>query len=227
MKVKTVFDSSLSIGAQARGRLKVGRVIFMREYFSNHISLAPVPYLLSILGLERTARDLANLGVVALGVLMLSQLAQIILPLPWTPVPVTGQTFGVLLIALLMGRNRAFITVAAYLFVGAMGYPVFAQGKFGLVWGPTIGYLGGMLISSFVVGWLSDRGWSHRFWGCIGAGMVSSVIVFSSGLYVLSYFIPSEALLQAGFLPFIPGDLIKMTLAALLVAPVSHGIRRI
>ncbi len=225
MKIRTVLDTSLN--ARIPRNLKVGRLIFMREYFSNKVSLAPVPYLLSILGLERNLRDLTNVSIIGLGVLMLSQLAQVTIPLPWTPVPVTAQTFGVLLIALLMGRNRAFLTVASYLFVGATGYPVFANGKFGLLWGPTVGYLGGMLISSFVVGWLSDRGWSHRFWGCIGAGLISSVIVFSCGLYVLSYFVPQEALLQAGFFPFVPGDLFKITLAALLVAPVSHGIRRI
>ncbi len=199
----------------------------MRSYFSHSVSAAPVPYLMSILGLERSLRDFANVGIIGLGVVVLSMLAQIVLPLPWTPVPVTGQTFGVLLISLLLGRNRAFITVASYLFVGALGYPVFAMAKSGLEFGPTFGYLMGMLVSSFVVGWLSDRGWCNRFWTCIGAGLVSSVIVFSCGLYVLSYFIPQEALLTAGLLPFLPGDLVKMTLAALLVAPVSHGLRKI
>ncbi len=226
MKAKIILDLNQMAG-QMTGNQTVGRVIFMRNYFSHPVSLAPVPYLLSIIGLERTLRDIANLTLIALGVFMLASLAQVKFMLPWTPVPMTGQTFGVLLIGLLMGRNRGFLTVASYLFVGAMGYPVFANATAGLTLGPTSGYLFGMLLSSFVVGWLSDRGWCHGFWSCIAAGLISSLLVFSSGLFVLSYFIPQEALFQAGFFPFIPGDIIKMTLAALLVAPVSHGIRKI
>jgi len=225
MKLKTVFDSNIS--APNANSLKVGRLIFMRHYFSNNMSLAPVPYILSILGFERTLRDLANVAIIALSVFTITLLAQIVFPLPWTPVPVTGQTFGVLLISLLMGRNRAFIAVATYLFIGAMGYPVFALGKSGIVLGPTTGYLVGMLLSSFVVGWLSDRGWSQRFSTCVMAGLISSVIVFGFGIFVLSYFTPQESLFMAGFLPFIPGDIVKITLAALLVAPVSHGLRKI
>lgn len=226
MKIKTVLDTSMN--ARLPRNLKVGRVIFMRHYFSKSVSLAPIPYLMSILGLQRTfVREFTNLAIIGVGVVMLSALAQVQFPLPWTPVPVTGQTFGVLLMGLLMGRTRAFVTVLAYLACGVFGFSVFAVAKAGLVLGPTSGYLAGMLLSSFVVGWLSDLGWCNRFSTCIAAGLVSSVIVFSSGLFVLSYFIPNETLLSAGLIPFIPGDIIKITLAALLVAPVSHGIRRI
>ncbi len=225
MKLKTVLDSSLDFRSP---NLNVGRVIFMRHYFSRSVSLAPVPYLMSILGLEKTlVKDFANVFLISFGVMLLSLLAQVSIVLPWTPVPVTGQTFGVLLISLMMGRNRSFLTVLAYLTVGALGAPVFVVARSGLSIGPTNGYLVGMLVSSYLVGWLSDRGWCQKFSTCLAAGLVSSLMVFSCGLFGLSYFIPSEALFTAGLFPFLPGDLIKTTLAAMLVAPISHGIRRI
>ena len=155
-------------------------MIFMRSYFSKSVSLAPIPYLMSILGLERTyIRDFTNLVSIVLGVFLLSALAQLSFQLPWTPIPITGQTFGVLFISLMLGRSRAFLSVLSYLSVGAIGFPVFAMAEAGLKFGPRSGYLVGMLIASFVVGWLSDRGWCHKFSTCILAGLVSSLIVVS------------------------------------------------
>ena len=151
---------------------------------------------------------------VALGVALLTALSKIALPIPGSPVPVTGQTFGIALIALLWGRKRAMTTVASYLLLGFSGAPVFAGPVLPFTLGPTSGYLVGMFFSSAWVGWLSDRGWSRSLWRALIAAETGSLIIFAFGLGVLSTFVPSEHLLAAGWIPFIPGDVLKTTLAA-------------
>ncbi len=163
-----------------------------------------------------------NLAAIACGVVVLSLLAQISIPLPWTPVPITGQTFGVALIALMWGFKRGFASVLSYLLLGASGLPIFASGKAG-VGGPTTGYLFGMLAGALVMGTLSDRGFggggfTKSFRKALLASYLGSACVFLFGLAGLSFFIPREALLTAGLYPFLFGDLLKNTLAATLVA---------
>lgn len=160
--------------------------------------------------------------VIVGGVVALSLLAQIALPLGFTPVPLTGQTFGVYLIALLCGRKLGGAIVASYLAVGFVGLPVFAGAASGLSFGPTLGYLVGMLVASQAVGYLADRGWTKSFGRAWLAAVAGSVCVFTMGLAVLSAFVPADALLISGFLPFLPGDLIKTTLAASIATTIAR-----
>lgn len=156
------------------------------------------------------------------GVALISLLAQIAIPLPWTPVPITGQTLGVSLVALSWGARRAALVLLVYVLLGSLGAPIFALGKSGFMWGPTSGYLVGMVIASGAMGWLADRGMTHGFWSSLAAAYAGSFLTLGLGVWVLSYFVPSENLLLAGLWPFLPGDLIKNTLAALT----SWGLRR-
>ncbi len=155
---------------------------------------------------------------VCMGVGMLSLLAQLKITLPWTPVPITGQTFGVALLALLWGSRLSLATFATYLGLGFIGAPIFAGGASGLIIGPTFGYLAGMLVASWVVGQLSDRGWGRSFWSGLMACYLGSMIIFSCGVLGLSFFIPKNQLLIAGVLPFLPGDLIKNIVAGAVVS---------
>lgn len=159
-------------------------------------------------------RTWQNILSIAVGVALISLLAQIAIPLPFTPVPITGQTFGVVLTALLWGRRRGVATVLSYMSLGGLGLPIFALGKSGFSVGPTMGYLIGMLIASYVVGTLADRGWTNKFYKTWLAAFCGSVIIFSCGLAVLSYFVPSQLLLTSGLFPFMPGDVIKTLLAS-------------
>jgi biotin transport system substrate-specific component len=164
-----------------------------------------------------------NVLLTAGGVLALALLAQIAIPLSFTPVPVTGQTFGIALIALLFGGMRAVAIVAAYLALGAAGVPLFAATKTAATgtaagFGPTSGYLIGMFAASYVMGTFADRGWTKTFAQAWAAALIGSVITFTCGLIVLAFFVPQEALLMAGLLPFIPGDLLKTSLAAFIVS---------
>jgi biotin transport system substrate-specific component len=154
---------------------------------------------------------------IILGVALLSLLAQVKIPLPFTPVFITGQTFGVALIALTWGA-LAPLTVASYLLIGFLGAPVFAQMQSGFVLGPTIGYLFGMLLASVVVGFLSERAIVKGFWSALGAAYLGSLCVFAIGLPVLAQFVGWDRVVALGLLPFIPGDFIKNVAAATIAS---------
>lgn len=179
-----------------------------------------IPHLISIHGNQK----IHSLAAIAGGVLLLSALAQIAIPLPWTPVPITGQTFGVALIAFLWGRRRGTSAVALYLAIGFLGAPIFAQGRSGFLLSPTSGYLFGMLAASYLMGTLSDLGWTHSFWKTWFAALAGSCLIFLFGVVGLSYFLPLETLFSAGVLPFLPGDFIKTLLVCFFVRQ-SHRIR--
>ncbi|AGH95264.1 biotin transporter BioY [Pseudobdellovibrio exovorus] len=157
------------------------------------------------------------------GVALLSLLAQITFFLPWTPVPITGQTFGVALMALLWGRKRAVLVVLGYIGLGGLGLPVFALGKSGLLMGPTMGYLFGMVVAAYGMGALADKGWTRKWWTSYLAAFIGSVITFTFGLLVLSIFLPKESLLMAGLFPFLPGDLVKTLLASSIAYKVQKN----
>lgn len=150
------------------------------------------------------------------GAALLAVLSQIAIPLPFTPVPITGQTLGVALLALTLGRNRGIASVVLYFVAGAMGMPVFAGAQSGFVFGPTMGYLIGMLLATVVMGSLADSGWTSSFKKTLLTAFVGTAITFVCGVSVLAFFLPAKTLLMAGVLPFLPGSLIKDTLAAAL-----------
>jgi len=142
--------------------------------------------------------------------------AQVAVPIPGSPVPVTGQTFAVLLSGAVLGARRAFAAQLLYLAEGALGLPVFAGGTAGLLpfAGPTAGYLISFPLAAAVTGALAERGWDRRFATMFLAMLLGSVVLFTCGLGGLSRFLPPGQLVAAGLLPFVPGDLLKSALAA-------------
>jgi biotin transport system substrate-specific component len=143
--------------------------------------------------------------------------ARIAIPVPWSPVPLTGQTFAVLLSGAVLGARRAFLAQALYLAEGALGLPVFAGGAagFAIFAGPTGGYLLAFPFAAAVTGALAERGWDRRFVTMLAAMLLGSTVIFALGLIQLARFVPPGQLLAAGLLPFVPGDLVKSALAAL------------
>lgn len=143
--------------------------------------------------------------------------ARIAIPVPWSPVPVTGQTFAVLLSGAVLGARRAFLAQTLYLAEGAMGLPVFAGGAagFAIFAGPTGGYLLAFPFAAALTGALAERGWDRRFVTMLAAMLLGSAVIFALGLIQLSRFVPQAQLLSAGLLPFVPGDLVKSVLASL------------
>jgi biotin transport system substrate-specific component len=186
---------------------------------SNDLSL--VPQYLALRG----NKTLENVICVFVGFLLMSLLAQITIRLWWTPVPITGQTFGVSLIALTWGRKRGLAVMMTYLTAGAIGLPIFAMGGSGLSFGPTFGYLLGMAVATYWVGWLCDKGWTKTWLRTYLAAASGSAIVFACGVIVLSFFIPRKDLFVAGVSPFLIGDLLKTILASSIAFQLRRSTR--
>jgi len=153
------------------------------------------------------------------GSLLIALAAQLRILLPFSPVPVTGQTFAVLLLGALYGSRRGSATVVTYLTLGAIGFPIFAGGAAGLarLVGPTAGYLAGFVAAAFAVGWLSERGWDRSPWTTAASMIVGNLIIYSIGIIWLGRFVGSEAVLNMGVIPFLAGDTLKIALAAILL----------
>lgn len=146
--------------------------------------------------------------------LLIALSAQVAIPL-W-PVPVTGQTFAVLMIAALLGSRRGCLAVLAYIAEGAAGLPVFAMGRAGLV-AFTAGYLVGFVPAAYVVGLLAEKGWDRRVSTTILAMALANIIIYTFGLLWLSCLPGIDSVLREGLYPFILGDLLKIALAAALL----------
>ncbi len=170
--------------------------------------------------------------LVLAGSLLMALTAQISIPLPFTPVPITGQTFGVLLIGALLGPRLGALTMLLYLAQGLMGLPVFAGGRSAwtpssipgipVIIGPTAGYLFSFPIAAAVVGALAHRGWDRRVRTALPAMILGNIIILALGFLWLAGAtalfrgsVDILVLLNAAVLPFLPGDAIKILLAAL------------
>ncbi|MHC4193724.1 MAG: biotin transporter BioY, partial [Planctomycetota bacterium] len=145
--------------------------------------------------------------------LLIALSAQVAIPL-W-PVPVTGQTFAVLMIAALLGSRRGCLAVLAYLAEGAAGLPVFAMG--GAMKGLTAGYLVGFVPAAYVVGLLAEKGWDRRVSTTILAMALGNIIIYTFGLLWLCCLPGIHSVFRQGLYPFIIGDLLKIALAAALL----------
>jgi biotin transport system substrate-specific component len=156
------------------------------------------------------AREAVLLGA---GVVTLALCAHVIIPLPFTPVPVTGQTFGVLLLAAAYGMRRGLATIALYLLAGAAGLPVFAPGA-NIA---SYGYLAGFALAAIVVGWLAERGWGRTLPTAIAAMLAGEVAIYACGLAWLARFVGWNAVFAMGLYPFLIGDAYKLVAAALLL----------
>lgn len=141
--------------------------------------------------------------------------AQVALPLPFSPVPVTLQTVAVVLVGAALGPRLGALAILTYLAEGSAGLPFFAGGTSGpaVLLGPTGGYLVGFVVSAFLAGLLIERGW----WPLLAFGFAGAV-VYACGLPWLALFVGAERAPALGLLPFLPGDLVKTVAASLLWA---------
>jgi len=168
--------------------------------------------------LSRSQRATVDLVWVVGLSLLTALLAQLAVPLPFSPVPISGQTFGVLLAGAALGRRRGFLSQALYLAEGAAGLPVFAGGAFSAVhlFGPTGGYLWSFPLAAGLVGWLVERGASRRIWRMAVALVSADVLILTCGTLWL-YLVPGVHGRQAwrwGFYPFLVVDILKIVLVA-------------
>lgn len=168
----------------------------------------------------RTAEWIRSLFLIVLGSLLLAALAQVEILLPFTPVPITGQTFGVLLVGALLGSKRGAASMILYLTEGALGLPFFAGGASGLgiLTGATAGYLVGFIGAAYVVGRLAERGLERSVGTSIIPFLVGTVIIYVCGVAWLSILVGGLGkAIELGMLPFLVGDAVKLVLASLVL----------
>lgn len=173
---------------------------------------------------------LTNAGFVITGVAFLSLLAQIAIPVPGSPVPVTGQTLGVLLLATSYGATLGTTTFFTYLLVGALGAPVFANGGSGIerIVGATGGYLVGMLLTSALLGYLGGRRWDQKFKTALPAMLIGNLLTFGFGLLWLHQYTGKDWAwtISAGFTPFIIGEILKIAIAGTSLPLIWQFVQR-
>ena len=156
--------------------------------------------------------------LVAGGAGLVALAAQVEIHLGFTPVPITGQTFSVLLVGAALGSVRGFLALALYFVVGMIGGPVYAGGEGGWEWvtGATGGYLIGFMVAAALTGFLAERHWDRRFGSALGLMLIGNVVIYLFGLPWLAAKIDTgfDGTLEAGLYPFVFGDLLKLLLAA-------------
>jgi len=179
-------------------------------------------------------RDAVLIGA---AIAFLSAIAQLSVDLPFSTsrsgeiVPVTGQTFGVLLIGITYGLRRGVVAVASYLALGLAGAPVYASAASGagvLFTGSTAGYLWGFLLAAAFLGWCADRGLDRGPW-LYAVLLAGNALIYVAGLPVLALWLEHHGIgisvWQAGLWPFIPGDFAKLMLSAVAI-PTAWGLVR-
>jgi biotin transport system substrate-specific component len=166
---------------------------------------------------ERMGSRLRHVALIAIGAALIFASSRFVIPL--TPVPITGQTFGVLLVGGALGFRRGLASVALYVLIGTIGLPFFAEGKGGLqvLQGTNGGYIVGFIVAGALVGRLAELGWDRRILGALGAMAIGNVVIYLFGvpwlMFVAHMDLPTG--IAKGLTPFLIGDAVKLILAAL------------
>jgi biotin transport system substrate-specific component len=167
---------------------------------------------------------LAGTGLVAAA-------AQISIKLPFTPVPITGQTFAVLLVGASLGWVLGTVSLALYLLLGAVGATIYADHKEGwdVLTSASGGYIVGFVLAAALTGFLAERRWDRRFSSPLGAMLSGNVVIYLVGLPWLAWQLDTdlEKTLEYGLYPFVPGDVFKLYLAGAALPVAWRVVRRV
>ena len=172
----------------------------------------------TLVGAFAAPLDWTRSALVVVGFSLLTALAaQVAVPLPFTPVPLTGQTFAVLLTGALLGPRLGALAMLAYLAEGAAGLPFFRAGAGGVghLSGATAGYLFAFPAAAYVTGYLAERGWDRRYLPAAAAMALGSLVILAGGwAWLALMFRTGGEAFRLGVAPFLLGDLVKIALAA-------------
>jgi biotin transport system substrate-specific component len=166
---------------------------------------------------ERIGIRPRHVALIVLGSLLIALCARLTIPIPGSAIPVTGQTFGVLLVGGALGASRGATSIGLYVLLGVVGLPFFAENKSGLqvIFGASGGYLIGFIFCGAVVGRLAELGWDRRFVGALGAMLIGNILIYVVGvpwlMAVLNLTLAEG--IEQGVTPFIVGDILKLLLA--------------
>ncbi|MFD7437246.1 biotin transporter BioY [Streptomyces sp. NPDC059861] len=160
------------------------------------------------------ASRVRDVALVVGGAVLTGLAAQLAVPIPGTPVPVTGQTFAALLVGTALGAGRGFLSLALYALAGVVGMPWFAEGGSG-AGAPSFGYVIGLLLAATAVGALARRGADRSPWRTAGAMLLGEAIIYAVGVPYLAFAtgMSASAAIAAGLTPFLIGDALKAALA--------------
>src|SRR6059058_4181809 len=151
--------------------------------------------------------------------ILIALAAQVAIPIPFSPVPLTMQPLAVLFIGIALGASRGAAAATLYLLEGLAGLPVFAQGHGGALWliGPTAGYLYSYPAAAWLAGWFSERGWGSTIVRAVTGMLAALAVIYAGGWAWLATLTSPRAALAAGVLPFILADAVKIALGAALL----------
>ncbi len=157
--------------------------------------------------------------------------AQVSVKLPFTPVPITGQTFAVVLVGASLGALRGTASLMLYLWLGVAGAPIYAHHDSGwsVITSASGGYIVGFVLAAALTGFLAERGWDRHFSSSVGAMLTGNVIVYLVGLPWLAVVLNTnlEKTLEYGLYPFVPGDMFKLYLAAAVLPTAWRLVGRV
>ena len=196
---------------------------------TSQASPARTSTLVSILpGTTSLSRSVRNVGLALAGSALLALSAKI--QVPFWPVPMTMQTFAVIVLAMAFGARLGAATVALYLLEGAVGLPVFAgtpEKGIGLAYmmGPTGGYLAGFLVAAGLAGWMAERGWDRSFLKATAVNALATVVIFTGGLAWLAILVGPAKAVAVGLPPFLAASAFKIALGG-AVMPLAWSFAR-
>ncbi len=166
-----------------------------------------------------------NTFLVFMGAAIVGLLAQLYIPLE--PVPITGQSLGVLLVGAALGWKRGSAAMLLYLVIGGLGLPVFQNGAGGLshLTGSTAGYLVGFVAAAACTGFLAEHGYERKLGHALGVFLAGHALIFIFGITWLAQLIGLHKAVELGFIPFIPGLCIKTAMAAAILPAAWRAAR--
>ncbi|GGZ78079.1 biotin transporter BioY [Streptomyces echinoruber] len=187
--------------------------------------LLPAPKLSA--PLEQGGARVRDAALVVGGAVLTGLAAQLSVPVPGSPVPVTGQTFAALLVGTALGTGRGFLSLALYALAGVAGVPWFADGGSG-AGAPSFGYILGMLLASALVGALARRGADRSAWRTAGAMLLGEAVIYAVGVpyLALATGMTASQAIAAGLTPFLIGDALKAALAMGLLPTAWRLVKR-
>jgi len=160
-----------------------------------------------------------DIGLIIFGSLFVAVSSQIAIYLPFTPIPITGQTFAVLLMGAVLGSKKGGLSLALYILEGILGLPVFAGGTGGMavLFGPTAGYLIGFIPAVILVGHLSEKGFDRNWISMLLALFLGLLVIYFFGVIRLLAFVGKDRVFLLGVAPFVLGDLLKSGIVMKLI----------
>jgi biotin transport system substrate-specific component len=185
-----------------------------------------IPHIL----LERVIRGRAVVNVLTIiaASILIALAAQVAIPIPGSPVPLTLQPVAVLLVGVTLGSRRGAAAAALYLFEGMSGLPVFAQGHGGPVWliAPTAGYLWSYPFAAWLAGFVSERGWGSSILRAVCGMLAALGVIYLGGWTWLATLTNVSLAWQLGVAPFVVADIVKVAIAASLLPYAQRLVSR-